>query len=291
MLTFAEYVLFAVAVIINPLVGMVTVSIVTYNTKLEELEKCFESLTSALIDTIYVIDNSSQKYIGDFCSAYGRVVYIPSVNSGFGAGHNKAIRMAFGRNSSYHLVLNSDVYFDAGAIESLCSYMDSNRDVGQVQPNIVYPDGRMQYTCRLLPTPADLIFRRFLPRKIAERNDVRYLLKFNDHKHEMNVPYHQGSFIFFRTDSLRTVGLFDERFFMYPEDIDITRRMHRHYRTMFLPSVTVVHAHRAESYKNSKMLWIHMTNMIKYFNKWGWFFDRERCEWNRKLLKELGYVD
>lgn len=268
---------------------MVTVSIVTYHTKFDELEKCFASLTSALIDTIYVIDNSSQKYIGDFCARYKRVVYVPSENSGFGSGHNKAIRMAFERNADYHLVLNSDVYFEGDVIERLCSYMDSNKDVGQVQPNIVYPDGRLQYTCRLLPTPADLIFRRFLPAWIAERNDVRYLLKFNDHTSEMNVPYHQGSFLFFRMDSLRTVGLFDERFFMYPEDIDITRRMHRHFRTMFVPSVTVVHAHRAESYKNRKMLWIHMTNMIRYFNKWGWFFDRERREWNRKLLKELGY--
>lgn len=85
------------------------------------------------------------------------------------------------------------------------------------------------------------------------------------------------------------VGLFDERFFMYPEDIDITRRMHRWYRTMFVPSVTIVHAHRAASYKNKKMLKIHMVNMIKYFNKWGWIVDKERSAWNRKLLDELGY--
>lgn len=105
----------------------------------------------------------------------------------------------------------------------------------------------------------------------------------------MNVPYHQGSFMFFRLECFKKVGLFDERFFMYPEDIDITRRMHKWYRTMFVPSVTIVHAHRAASYKSKKMLKIHMVNMIKYFNKWGWIVDKERSAWNRKLLEELGY--
>ena len=79
----------------------------------------------------------------------------------------------------------------------------------------------------------------------------------------MNIPYHQGSFMFFRTACFHIVGLFDERFFMYPEDIDITRRMHKHYKTMFWPGVTIVHAHRAASYKSKKMLIIHMKNMIK----------------------------
>ena len=95
--------------------------------------------------------------------------------------------------------------------------------------------------------------------------------------------------MFFRVKCFEKVGLFDERFFMYPEDIDITRRMHRHFRTMFWPSVTVVHAHRAASYKSKKMLKIHMWNMCKYFTKWGWVFDKERKEWNRQLLNEIGY--
>lgn len=95
--------------------------------------------------------------------------------------------------------------------------------------------------------------------------------------------------MFFRLSAFDKVGLFDERYFMYPEDIDITRRMHKYYRTMYWPKVSVVHAHRAASYKSKKMLKIHMENMVKYFNKWGWFFDKERSEWNKKLLKELGY--
>ena len=268
---------------------MITVSIVTYNTNVVELSECLNSLSLSIVLKIYVIDNSNKKYIADFCEQYSNVEYISSDNVGYGAGHNIGLRKALELGSEYHLVLNSDVYFEPEVLTQIDQYMDIHEDVAQVQPNIVYPDGKQQYTCRLLPTPANLIFRRFLPKSIVKKMNERYQLKFNDHKNPMNIPYHQGSFMFFRTECFKKVGLFDERFFMYPEDIDITRRMHKYYKTMFWPGVTVVHAHRAASYKSKKMLKIHMWNMIKYFNKWGWIFDKERYQWNKKLLSELGY--
>lgn len=268
---------------------MITISIVTYYTEKEELTKCLNALTSKLVEHIYIVDNSRQDYLNELCRDYHQVEYIPSDNVGYGAAHNIAIRKAIDCKSEYHLVLNSDVYFSPESIDKLVSYMNANIDVAMVQPNIIYPNGSMQYTCRLLPTPANLIFRRFLPQNLVESMNYRYMLKMFDHKSELNVPYHQGSFMFFRTKCFEKVGLFDERFFMYPEDIDITRRMHRQYRTMFWPGVTVIHAHRAASYKSKKMLKIHMWNMIKYFTKWGWVFDHERRKWNKQLLEELGY--
>ena len=268
---------------------MITVSIVTYKTETEELKRCVDSLSSEQVKRIYVVDNSRQPYLADFCKKLAKVEYIPSENVGYGAAHNIAIRKVMESGSQYHLVLNSDVYFEPYVLERIADYLDNNSDVAMVQPNIVYPDGRMQYTCRLLPTPANLIFRRFLPKKMVQGMNYRYMLKMFDHKRELNVPYHQGSFMFFRVATFKEVGLFDERFFMYPEDIDITRRMHRKFRTMFWPDVTVVHAHRAASYKSKKMLKIHMWNMCKYFTKWGWLFDAERKRWNKELLKELGY--
>lgn len=268
---------------------MITVSIVTYNTDVEELKKCILSLNSSHVETIYVVDNSKKQYLKDFCMGITNLEYIPSDNIGYGAAHNIAIRLAIAGGMKYHLVLNSDVFFDPLVLEKIVEYMDNNDDVAMVQPNIVYPDGRMQYACRLLPTPANLIFRRFLPQKMVKGMNYRYQLKMFDHKNELNVPYHQGSFMFFRVKCFEKIGLFDERFFMYPEDIDITRRMHKYYRTMFWPGVTIVHAHRAASYKSKKMLKIHMWNMIKYFSKWGWIFDSERRNWNKTLLDELGY--
>lgn len=96
-----------------------------------------------------------------------------------------------------------------------------------------------------------------------------------------------GCFMFMRVSALKKVGLFDESIFMYTEDIDMTRRIHRFYKTIYYPLVTIVHAHRAASYTNNKMLRIHIKSAIRYFNKWGWFFDRERRIWNRQLLNSL----
>lgn len=268
---------------------MITVSIVTYKTDIKELQRCIDSLRTEFVNRIYVVDNSQKEYLESFCMDIERVEYIPSDNIGYGAAHNIAIRKAIDLGSKYHLVLNSDVYFEPVVLNKLVAYMDEREDVAMVQPNIIYPSGEMQYTCRLLPTPANLVFRRFLPEKMVEGMNYRYMLKMFDHKTELNVPYHQGSFMFFRVNCFEKVGLFDERFFMYPEDIDITRRMHKHFRTMYWPGVTVVHAHRAASYKSKKMLKIHMWNMCKYFTKWGWVFDSERKDWNNQLLLELGY--
>ncbi len=251
---------------------IITASIVTYNTDTDELLKCIDSMRKNGIALIYISDNSPSDELRYFCSQLDGVEYIfNNGNIGYGSGHNVAIKRAQEIHAEYHLVINSDVYFDENVISKIAAYMEKYKDVAQVQPNVIYPDGRMQYACRLIPTPANLIFRRFLPKRMVESMNYRYMLKFWNHKTEANIPYHQGSFMFFRMKCFEKVGLFDERFFMYPEDIDITRRMHRYYRTMFYPEVTIVHAHRAASYKSKKMLKIHILNMIKYFTKWGGF--------------------
>lgn len=267
--------------------GKLTVSIVTYHTPLCELEQCMLPLQADVVDTVYIIDNSHQSYIAQFCEQYSKVIYVGGENVGYGAGHNKAIREVLPKNVPYHLVMNSDICFTADVLDALVAYMDTHLDVAQVHPKVLNPDGSLQYTVRMLPTPVDLIFRRFLPNWVMRERNSRYLLQFANHDREMNIPYHQGSFLFFRTAALREVGLFDERFFMYPEDIDITRRMYRHYRTMYYPAVSIVHNHRAASYTSVRMLYIHIVNMIRYFNKWGWFFDSERKRINKQLLMEL----
>jgi len=273
---------------------MIAVSIVTYKTDLEELRKCLESLTSPLVSQIFIVDNSRMESIADFCRQYRNVMYIGSDNVGYGTGHNKALKQVLDTDAKYHLVLNSDVYFEPDVLDKIVEYMDTHEDVAQLIPNTTYPDGRLQYVCRLLPTPLDLIFRRFLPKSIARMRDKRFLLEDYSRIEEMDIPFLLGSFMFFRTECFKRVGLFDESIFMYMEDIDITRRMHKYYKTIFWPYVTIVHAHKQSSYKNKKMLKIHIKSAIQYFNKWGWMFDKERSRWNRLVVanvrrnKELG---
>ncbi len=262
---------------------MLTVSIVTYHTPAAELEKCLDCLGSQAIGHVYIIDNSSEQYIKDIAQKYTKTTYIAHQNSGYGSAHNVAMRMALDSGTKYHLVINSDLYFESQTIDRIIEYMDANPRVGALQPRIVGADGTAQHTCRMLPSPFDLIVRRFLPSSWFKASRDRYLLKHLPDDVAHNIPYHQGSFMFLRTDALRDAGLFDERFFMYPEDIDLTRRIHRNWLTLYWPKATVVHLHRAESYRSRRMLWIHITNMVKYFNKWGWIYDPERRRMNRGI--------
>lgn len=268
---------------------MLTASLVTYHNSFEEVERLVDCVLQSPIDRLYIIDNSQTdifKYLG---ARSEKIFYTHGENVGYGRAHNVALREAIKLKANYHVVLNPDIYFESGTIESLAEYLDNNSDVGQVMPKVFYPNGNLQYLCKMVPTPMDLIFKRFLPKRLTRKSMYKFQLRFTGYDKIMNVPYLSGCFMMFRVSALEKVGLFDERFFMYPEDIDMTRRMHEKYKTIFYPYVSIIHAHGAASKSSMRMLKVHIVNMIKYFNKWGWVFDKRRREINARLLKELNY--
>lgn len=280
---------------------MITASIVVYCNKAADLVRVLRSALASPIDIVYLIDHSPADEVKRFMDSPtnqeeehlsllmrdGRVVYEPHPNRGFGAGHNIAIRKSMAAGAAYHAILNPDIYWSDPVIESLVGYMDSHPEVGMMTPKVLFPDGRLQYNCKLLPTPMDLIGRRFLPKRWMKKRNERFELHSSGYDHIMNVPYIHGCFMLFRNETLRRTGLFDERFFMYPEDIDITRRLHAVSETLFYPYVSIYHVHGAASHKFGKMLRIHIINMIRYFNKWGWWIDPERKAVNRLIKKDI----
>lgn len=264
-----------------------TASIVVYNTPDEELRKVLTSAFADAIEKVYVIDHSPAPRGYDWLSDIGDTEYITHENTGYGAGHNVGIRRAMEEGAKYHAVLNPDIYWEGRVVEELADYMDSHPYTGMMQPRVLNPDGSLQYTCKLSPTPFDLIIKRFLPSWMTRRRMHRFQLEDTGYRKIMNVPYMHGCFMMMRLEALRDCGLFDERFFMYPEDIDITRRLHARWRTLLYPKASIYHVHAAASRHNGRMLRIHITNMIKYFNKWGWLHDPQRREFNRRLLAEI----
>ena len=259
---------------------IVSASVVIYKTSnllINNLVNC--CLNSKLINILYVIDNSPVRSEFDF-SKYAFVCYIKTdMNVGYGSGHNLAIRKAL-YSSKYHLVLNPDIFFHGTQLEFMIHKMESNSNIGLLSPTILNTNGDLQYLCKLLPSPTDLISRRFFS---FLSNPKRFELQRFDYKSELNVPFLSGCFMLFRLDALADVGLFDERFFMYGEDIDISRRIHSKYLTLYFPGASIIHGHARESYLNLRMLLIHIVNIIRYFNKWGWFLDSERKQMNNKL--------
>ena len=267
---------------------MLNISIVLYKTDRAQAKRAINSaLATQLNVKVMLVDNSPSNALNDLTTSDERVEYVFNpTNPGYGAAHNLALRESLASGAKYHLVLNPDVYFEKGVLESLTKYMDEHPNVGHVMPKVLYPDGQVQHLCKFIPSPVDLILRRFIPIESWKMKRTNFFeLRFTGYDREMEVPYLSGCFMFLRVDALKQVGLFDERFFMYPEDIDLTRRMHEKFKTIFYPAVRIVHEHGKESYKSKKMLLVHMWNLAKYFNKWGWFFDSKRLEINRKILQ------
>jgi GT2 family glycosyltransferase len=264
-----------------------TVSFVLYNTSVNEIINIISLIKSSKLKIkIYLIDNSPKDYLRKI-SEFEEVVYIfNNANYGYGKGHNIAINLAK-ELSKYHLVLNTDVEFDPETLSKALTYMENNPDVALLSPKIRLFSGEMQYFCRMLPTPFDLFARRFVPgflHPFLRKKLDSYILRHMDYSRPMNVPNLPGCFMFFRVSSLLKVGLFDGSFFMYVEDVDITRRLHEQFKTVYYPEIEIKHGLARGSYKFSLLTWYHINSAVYYFNKWGWFFDKKRLEINQKLI-------
>lgn len=267
----------------------INASIVLYHNKKEQLTKVINSfLNTDMKVKLYLVDNSSDDDLKELAKMDNRIEYIfNNANLGYGTAHNIAMRKSISDGVPYHLVLNPDIYFEKGVLEELFSYMEQNQDIGNIIPQIRYPDGDIQYLCKLLPTPTDLILRRFIPLKSwKEKRNQNYELRWTGYNKVMNVPSLSGCFMFLRCKVIKDIGLFDENIFMYLEDTDLNRRIHSKYKTIFYPKVEVIHEYAKESYVNKKLLKYHIQSAIYYFNKYGWIFDKERRKINNKFLFE-----
>ena len=256
-------------------------SIVLYQTNLTPLKKVIDSYFACKSEALqlFLIDNSPTDVLKSVVTMYPdkEIHYIfNNENMGYGKAHNIAIKKSMEQGLPYHIVLNPDIVIQEGALEKLTFYMNEHPEVGNIMPKIIYPNGQLQYLCKLLPSPIDLIFRRFIPfKKWRDKINQKYELHSFRYNKKINIPNLSGCFMFLRTKALEKVGLFDENIFMYLEDIDLNRRIHRDYKTIFFPEAVVVHEYQKASYKNIKLLKAHIKSAIYYFNKYGWFLDKE----------------
>ena len=275
---------------------MLTASVVVHKTPPETLSKAIHSLLQEPIERIYIVDNSPDNLLQKYSEIDSKISYIKTPNKGYGAAHNIAIKKAFELGADYHLIMNPDVYWEGKVLTRLMDNLKGNQQIGLIAPQLLYPDGSPQRSVLPNPTPFSLIKNRLIPFKSLKKpsllpnsknftnsnnsNNSNYLNKLNK-PNKPNKPnnlvylnnqqYLLGAFMLFRIDALKDIGLFDERFFLYPEDIDISRRMKKNWDVVYNPEVSVYHEYQRDSAKKLRMFIIHCVNMIRYFNKWGWF--------------------
>lgn len=251
---------------------IVTASIVLYNNDIVKLKKAIDSfLLTKVRKHLYLIDNSETRSLEQqlqYDSSCVTYLYT-GLNIGFGMGHN-FILDRIEKESKYHLILNPDVFFSKNVLQSLIDFLEENPLIGLVGPQIVYPNGDLQHSIRKFPMPQDLFIRRisFLKKVFHKRyRNYHYLESCLDDI--MDVDSVSGCFQLFNTEVFLSINGFDNRYFMYMEDIDICKEVIKSgYRVVYHPKEKVTHYFEKGSAKNIKLFLIHFHSFIKYFMKW-----------------------
>lgn len=252
-----------------------TASIVVYNNPPDMIRRTVESFLSCSLNIeLHIVDNSPTQSLSASLVDLPVRYHFYGCNAGYGRGHNKVIATAL--TSPYHLIINPDIIIPPHTIESLHSFMNRNPDTGMVSPKVLNEDGTIQFLNKRYPNVFDLFARRFLPRSLQ-----RFIQHRLDHYEMKDVGYGEicdvevmtGCFMFCRSDALMAVGGFDDRYFMYLEDADLSRKIQQAgYRTVYYPHASITHLWERSSYNSLKMTLVHLKSAIAYFNKWGWKF-------------------
>jgi GT2 family glycosyltransferase len=238
------------------------------------LERCLTPLvqpSAALQVEIFVVDNVS----GDNTTGFVRERFpqvkliVNDVRRGFSANSNLAIRQSSGR---YVMLLNPDTESSLDALSRMVNFMDNHLQVGVCGPQLRFPDNTIQLSCRAFPTWKSVLVRR-TPLRIFLRDSSfnrQHLLADRDHNVIQEVDWLLGAAFMIRRETLDDVGLLDERYFLYVEDIDYCwRARQKGWKVFYMPEAVIIHHHLAVSDKKfwSTYTYYHFVSMLHYFIK------------------------
>jgi len=260
-------------VLVNPAARVdLSICIVSWNT-LADLRRALASVFARAGEAAFeviVVDNasddgSSQMVRQEFPGA--RLIENRG-NRGFAAGNNQALRVASGR---YHLLLNSDAIMHPGAFAEVVRFMDSHPDAGAAGLRVLNPDGSLQYSCRRFPRLATGLFRKVpLGRLIPDnRWNREYLMSDWPHDAVREADWVSGAAMCLRAQTLQQVGLLDEGYFMYCEDVDWCYRARRAgWKVYYLPTAVVTHViGRSSDQRPLRMVIEFHRSMARFYRK------------------------
>lgn len=266
----------------------VCVSFVLFGNDREEVERAITQAQASLLAVhVVVIDNSQPPLDLEFARCLGATVVTTHANLGYGRGHNIALAASKGR-CRYNLVMNTDLQMGPEVLPGMVAFMDAHPNAGLTMPKVRYPDGSLQRLCRLLPVPVDLLGRRFFSgTRWAKARNQKYEFHDWDYDTVAEFPFLSGCFMLIRRSVLDVVGYFDERYFLYAEDLDLSRRIHAVSRTLYVPMQSVVHEYRSQARPSLRRLRYAAVSLTRYFTKWGWVHDPERARANRRTIEQF----
>lgn len=254
----------------------VSVSIVTFNNAdiiKDRLTRLLTIFKNNQVADIFIVDNYStdgtRKILQKIAEDNSRLkLILLNSNKGFGFGHNQAIKKSVNK---YHIVMNLDATpKQKNVISNMKNYMDENLDVDLLSPLVLFPNGMIQHLTRSEPTVFDLAIR-FLGPNWFRRRQENFMHLQDGYDHEQVINNATGSFMFLRLSTLKNLGGFDERYFLYMEDTDLTKSINAQGKAIFSPKFEVIHEWQRSNHSlgGAKLMII---SMYRYFNKWGWRF-------------------
>jgi GT2 family glycosyltransferase len=250
-----------------------SVVIVNYNVK-NLLKKCLESIFKYQKDIefeVIVIDNSSKDHSQEMLQRdFPQIKLIENKrNLGFSRACNQGIKESQG---GYILLLNPDTELTPGGFKKMMDFMDSKPGIGICGPKMMDQKGNIQFSCRSFPSyltaisSSQSILNRIFPDNFLCQ---KYLLKEQDRSQIQEVDWVSGSCLLAKREMLEKVGLLDERFYMYVEDVDLCFRAKKSgFSVFYFPPVVVVH-HIGKSTQKRKftMLLEHHRSMYYFYCK------------------------
>ena len=261
------------------------ISIVLYNSNFSQIAIIIEQLQKLeRLNEIYIVDNSKNR--DDRFEKLNISYDFVGNNIGFGAGHNRSLKKSVDGNIPFHFVINYDISFEMKVFDDLLNYMIQKPSVGSIMPKVLNTDGGTQILPKLIPTPLDVLIRSFRFRSEYFKRRLERYCMINYQDDVIEAPIISGCFTLFRTEVLKEIGYYDERFFLYFEDFDLSRRISEKYKTIVLTSSYICHEHGNGSRKNLKLFFVFIMSFIMYFKKWGWLIDRQRNVLNIKALNQ-----
>lgn len=248
----------------------ISASIVLYKEDLEELTKtinCF--LSTPLSKKLFLVDNTENKEFNNLFHQKEIEYIAVGKNIGFGAGHN----IILGRivNLSYHhLVLNPDVSFKPFVIPNLITKLKRHEIVSMIAPKVLFPNGSLQHSCRRYPKISELLVRRFtLLKPLFESEILKGIYKDRNLNQSFFADYITGCFHLYNTEDFVKLKGFDERYFLYMEDVDICKKIDAlGKKKLYYPKEEITHVLKQGSSKSMKLFFRHTSSAIKYFLKW-----------------------
>lgn len=197
-------------------------------------------------------------------------------NLGYGAGNNLGLKRATGR---YVMIINPDILILTNELGRMIRYLDEHQEIGILGPKLINPDGSMQYSCYHFPTFMMPFYRRtFLGRLPWLKKKVNhYSMADWDHQTNQPVDWLLGGCLMIRKSTMDKVGLMDERFFMYFDDVDYCRRFwEAGFQVVYFAEAEVIHYHQRTSAESWWILGLfnrvtreHIKSWLKYFAKYA----------------------